>query len=89
MIASGEKKEEYRQDKMYWRRRFLIPGVVADMRMFDEVHFTNGYGSHRPFMRVKCMRITADRGKCKTEWGYTSGCYVIHLGEILEKRNMK
>jgi hypothetical protein len=34
MIASGEKKEEYREDKEYWRRRLLIRGeAVDDMRL--------------------------------------------------------
>jgi len=67
-IASGAKKIEYREDKPYWRTRL-------DGRQYDEIHFRNGYGQHRPFMRVKCLGVSKN------------GCYQIHLGEILEIKN--
>lgn len=68
-IASREKRVEYREVKSYWDARLKDRG-------FDEVHFTNGYGKDRPFMRAECLIIikTPDR-------------YCIHLGEILELRN--
>ncbi len=75
-IASGEKKEEYRQDKPYWQKILLKPnGFPIEI---DEIHFTNGYGKDRPFMRVKWK--DGSRG---------CGRITIHLGEILETRNYK
>lgn len=84
MIASGIKTEEYREDKLYWRRRFLIRGQeVDDMRLFHEVEFKNGYGKNAPCMRFKCKGI--EPGEGKAEWGAPSGwCFVIKLGERIK-----
>lgn len=49
-IASGIKKEEYREIKPYWDRR------IGD-KMFDEIYFRNGCSNDRPFMRVECKGI--------------------------------
>ena len=67
-IAAGTKTTEYREDKPHWRTRL-------DGRSYDEVHFRNGYGPDRPFMRVKCLGISKN------------GCFQIHLGKILEIKN--
>lgn len=45
-IAEGTKKTEYRADKEYWRRRLVG-------RIYQEVHFRNGYATKAPFMRVQ------------------------------------
>lgn len=87
MILSGEKKEEYREDKDYWRRRLILRGEVADGRWYDEIHFTNGYGKKAPFMRVEFKGLTS-HGECLIEWGYSAGCFVIRLGKILETKNI-
>lgn len=81
MIASGEKKEEYREDKDYWRRRLLIRGEsVDDMRLFHEVEFRNGYRKDAPKMRFKCEDIRPGIGR--PEWGATPDyCFIIKLGE--------
>jgi hypothetical protein len=71
VIASGVKKEEYRENKPYWQLR--LPG-----KSYDEVHFRNGYGRDKPFMRVKCLGIVLDKAK---------NHFVIKLGEILEIKN--
>ena len=67
-IVAGKKKIEYREIKPYWTQRL-------DGKSFDEIHFRNGYGSHRPFIRVECNGISKN------------SCYNIHLGEILEIKN--
>jgi len=69
LIVSGEKTEEYRDAKRYWIDRLYG-------RVFDEVHFRNGYRPDSPFMRVECQGIDriADR-------------YTIKLGKILEIKN--
>ena len=84
MIESGQKTEEYREDKMYWRRRLLIRGdAVDDMRLFHEVHFRNGYQKNARRMRFKCLDIRPGEGR--PEWGAPDGyCFVIILGERIE-----
>ncbi len=70
-IASGEKKEEYRENKPYWKTRLFE-------KKFDEVHFRNGYNPDRPFMRVKCLGIDLDEHDNR---------FVIKLGKVLELKN--
>ena len=67
-IASGNKTHEYRLVKPYWIKR--LSG-----RIFDEVHFRNGYSKDAPFMRVECNWV--ERGQTH---------FVISLGKILELR---
>ncbi len=67
-IASGEKKEEYRENKPYWKARL-------SKKNYDEVHFKNGYNPDSPFMRVKCLGIDFDKHNNR---------FVIKLGEVLE-----
>jgi hypothetical protein len=52
-IRIGFKKEEYRVNNSYWRKRL-------DGKSFDEIHFRNGYGKNSPFMRVECEGIDKD-----------------------------
>lgn len=67
MIASGEKKEEYREVKKYWIERLtwheyhtygeinLIHALAskeAFRRDFDYIEFKNGYGRNVPTMLV-------------------------------------
>jgi len=73
-IAAGKKTEEYRYDKPYWQKRLLQPNGWP--RRFDEVHFTNGYGKNRPFMRLKYKDTSRGCGRI-----------TIHLGKVLETRN--
>ena len=68
-IASGVKRDEFRLVKPYWTKRL-------EDRIFDEIHFRNGYSQDSPFMKVRCRWIRK---------GQTY--YVISLGEILEVRN--
>ena len=73
MIASGEKTEEYRKGTLYWDKRL-------NGKMFDEVHFTNGYGKDRPFMRVEW------RGHytIQTDLSDRFHKHIITLGKVLE-----
>jgi hypothetical protein len=72
-VASGEKTEEYRENKAYWQTR--LTG-----RRYDEVHFRNGYEPDKPFMRVECLGIGFDKDK---NW------FVIKLGKMLELKYNK
>lgn len=75
MIDSGEKKEEYREIKPYWNKRFVD-------KKFDVVQFRNGYSKNSPVMKFKCRGIKVDFGY--TCWGApTVPVYCILLGERL------
>src|SRR4030042_2994793 len=82
-IARGEKKEEYREYKTYWKRRLmehyplLIENVLVD---YDEIHFRNGYRKDSPFMRVEFKGMDIGIWEKKK-------VFIIHIGEILEIRN--
>ena len=74
-IAKREKPFEYREVKPYWTKR--IYG-----REYDEIHFTNGYGPKRPFMRVKYHGFNFSIFQRKM-------VYALPVGEILEIRNWR
>jgi len=82
LIASNKKKIEYRKIKEYWSKR-LFDGLTEETgwqpKEFDEVHFRNGYGKNRPFMRVEFIKITYGMFEKKRH-------YAIYLGEVLETR---
>lgn len=73
LIATGEKRIEYRAFSPHWIAR------LAGKR-FDEVHFRNGYRKDSPWMRVKCDGITANACTNRFE---------IHLGAVLEIKNWR
>lgn len=77
LIATGEKKQEYRENKPYWQSR--LHG-----KTFNEIHFRNGYAKDAPFMRVKCGDI-----HLQTEISpiHSGSVFVIELGDILEVKN--
>lgn len=80
MIRSGEKKEEYREIKPYYTRRFdkLFPynihvntntnelWYLGDRTPAQEIIFRNGYQPDSPKIKCNCkLRI----GQGKEEWG--------------------
>lgn len=80
MIASGEKKEEYREIKSFWRLR------LTPFNRYDAVTFTLGYPkaddmSKRMTFRIKDIHI----GYGKEKWGAAPDTqyFVITLGERL------
>lgn len=85
MILSGEKTEEYREIKDYWKNRFLIIDApfVHSFKKFDKIKFTNGYSKNAASFIIECSAI--DYGKGKEEWGAEKGkdYFVIKLGKIL------
>jgi hypothetical protein len=91
MILSGEKKHEYREDKEYWRKRFLVPNThpAVFTSKPDTIRFTNGYGADKPSFDIECTGLRYGWGK--KEWGGMENNlqFVISLGAILETRNIK
>lgn len=92
MIASGEKKEEYRERTPYWHKR-LCNLVWEDVnrcyqfKHFDAVTFTLGYPRKADMDRRMTFRIERIAvGGGKPEWGaepYKS-YFVIKLGERIK-----
>jgi hypothetical protein len=86
MIASGEKKEEYRENKEYWQNRLQrVNGMKLpdnQCKHFEFVHFTNGYAKNAPTMLVECKGISI--GKAKPEWSdnWQGDVFIISLGAI-------
>lgn len=80
LIASGVKREEYREMKPYWHKR------LSGQR-FDAVHFRNGYSANAPAMLVELRDIGSGLGVI--EWGAPAAqrVYVLRLGAILKAPN--
>jgi len=89
MIASGEKKEEYREIKPFWIKR-LTPANNAfdDCKEFYAVEFVNGGNFHdkHPKILVECLDIEIGTGK--PEWGAEPDkeYFVIKLGNLLNTK---
>ena len=83
MIKSGEKKEEYREIKPYWSKRFL--GHKAMLNPFSFVLIRNGYSSDSPTILIQCKGISI--GNAKPEWSdnWQGEVFVIKLGDIIKE----
>ncbi len=66
----------------------VLKAYYAKYKTFDVIHFTNGYGKHRPQIVVECKGIEI-RDTGNKDWGFESQCFVISLGTISEKINIK
>ncbi len=91
MILSGEKKEEYREDKFYWQQRLSIldDDEFIMHRSFDYIKFKNGYAKDCPTMVVKCLGVEMAYGDDENWGAPKEKCYIIKLGQILETLNLK
>lgn len=82
MIESGEKKEEYREIKDYWKSRLCcgFPSLYSEID-FDVVSFRNGYTKDAPVINLKWEGMDVREGR--PEWGAEVGkkYFVIKLGE--------
>lgn len=93
MIASGEKKEEYRDIKEYWENRLIDRRVIDEVDMlefthgkglkeFDTITFRHGYAKNAPTVTVECLGISI--GPAKPEWSdnWQGNVFIIKLGEL-------
>lgn len=90
MIAAGIKKEEYREMKEFWFNRLMefVNKQPTAFKKFGLICFTNGYSKKAPTLLVECKGIST--GHAKQEWaeGWTGICFIISLGEIIERKNI-
>ena len=82
MIISGEKKEEYREVKEYWRKRLLHDKV-------DRLKLINGYGSDKPYIIIELKDIKMGLGNPYHGAPLNVWVYILKLGEIVERGNLK
>lgn len=99
MILSGQKKEEYREIKPYWTKRFekyffgkeLTKEHIEALKRYTtlptEIVFKNGYSKNSPHIECWC-RLTIGTGK--QEWGAEPNkeYYILEILEILEVQNL-
>lgn len=83
MILSGEKKEEYRELKPYYQKRFvnLWQGSLIGFDAKRKVMFRNGYSKQSPSF---IATVTIGIGTGKTEWGAEEGkdYYILKICDI-------
>ena len=80
-IASGIKIREFREVKPYWTSRL-------EGKIFDEIHFRNGYSKDAPFMRVEWKGCKQGLVKDFPNGDLTEQ-YIIKLGKILYIRGWR
>lgn len=85
MILCGEKKEEYRELKPYYQKRFehLWQGSLNGFDAKRKVMFRNGYSRKSPSF---IATVTLDIGEGRTEWGAKKGenYYILKIHSIDE-----
>jgi hypothetical protein len=82
MIASGEKKEEYREIKPFWITRLKFDLLTT--KPFDYVIFRNGYSKNAP--QIKCKMLGICIREAKPEWSdnWQGDVFVIKLGDKIK-----
>ena len=94
MIVSGEKKEEYRESKVYWLKRLVEETMQLGYSMdtmvfkkFETVTFKNGYSKNSPTVEVELKNIEYRNGfrNGVPAWGAVDGepYFVLVLGNIV------
>ena len=78
MIASGEKREEYRADTPYWHRRFSNWVKNIHYREHLVIAFSRGY--RKPDLFIEVCGINLYSNRLHLDWGEPTGShYVIAL----------
>ena len=82
MILSGIKKEEYRDIKPYYTKRFEKIGLIgAEACSSVKVKFRNGYSATSPSFIAEC---SCRMGRGNPEWGAVPGVdyYILEIRAI-------
>lgn len=90
MIESGEKPEEYRENKPYWKKRLCLTPIEQDgnlvyskcIKQYKYVCFSYGYTKRRMTWELDSIRI----GYGNPEWGAPKDeeVFIIKLGRRIE-----
>ena len=86
MIASGDKKEEYRELKPYYHTRIINTFGFDYKNKQVEIVFRNGYKHNSPSVRCLCE---LEVGVGKKEWGAKpkKRYYILKILKIIEIKN--
>ena len=84
MIASGVKKEEYREYKDYWMRRFFDFTTDSGLKHFDIIQFRNGDSNDAATIRIECKGLMLREPKPEWSDNAKGQHFVIKLGKILK-----
>lgn len=99
MIASGVKKEEYKELKDFWKSRLLEYGWEQDetpyvfphmVKQYDAIKLYNGWACSEKYPSILVEFKGVSIGNAKPEWSdnWQGNVFIIELGEIVEK-NLK
>jgi hypothetical protein len=80
MVASGEKKEEYRLPSKWIFSRL-------NGKDYDHVEFSHGYGKHVPKVTVEYLGWHQGPGQWKWGGAWNSRYVVIRLGDVISRQN--
>lgn len=83
MILSGIKKEEYRDIKPYYTKRFMSEGLFYNRSAV--ILFRNGYSNKSPYFKALCSLYIKEG---KEEWGAIPGqkYYVLEILKVYKKK---
>jgi signal peptidase I len=83
MIASGEKRQEYRVPS-----NWILSRLIG--KQYDAVEFSNGYGKHVPKSLVKYLGWHRNQGDANPKWGAIPGqrYIIIRLGNVISLHNV-
>lgn len=93
VMQTGEKKIEFRKPTDWIKSRFY--DKKGNVRVYDLVKFTNGYGSHRPNFTAEFNSLAFASSDYVLEYSnglkvpVEEGMYCIGLGKIIERKNIK
>jgi hypothetical protein len=84
MIASGVKREEYREMKPYWNKR-----LMCNKKQYNKILFRNGYGKNAPSLLIEFTGLQSGLGIL--EWGAPERqeVFILKLGRIISTWNIK
>ena len=80
-ILSGRKIHEYREYKPFWISR-LVDKKTGGIQHYDRLEMRNGYEPTSPVALVSIKKISIDKIPYD---GKLTKCFIIHLGEVIEK----
>lgn len=81
LIISGVKKEEYREIKPFWSRKFLLD------RGYKTITFSNGYSKTRPQFVIEIKEILCGFGNPDFGAPKDKKVFIIKLGDIVSQNN--
>ena len=77
LIASGKKKFEYREIKLYWTNRLFKKEHPNRLRNYDYIVFRNGYRVDSPRLNVEYLGLSIKKFNGKNH-------YALHLGKVFK-----